>query len=257
MSHKGLVLAAHGSRTDSAVNQRINDLAASIEARGRFDEVRAAFHQGSPTFAEVLDQMTATAVRVVPVMTSEGYYSDVVVPRELACNKRFEKIRVSMIRPVGCHPAMNELVTQCAQDLCDDETFSPSETCLMLIGHGTSRHAKSRVATQDVAEEVAAKRIFGQVQACFLDDEPSIEGSYGEVALRHVVALPFMIGGGSHTMRDIPQRLGLTIEDESAPPLRGILGERKIVCGVPIGWHPRIENMIIELASTRPVEVAR
>jgi sirohydrochlorin cobaltochelatase len=89
MNTTALILAAHGSRHEPSVNDQVRTLAGVVAARGSFDEVAVAFHQGRPPFDSVLDELTAQEIVVVPLMTSEGYYSDVVLPRELAKNRRF------------------------------------------------------------------------------------------------------------------------------------------------------------------------
>ena len=81
---RALVLAAHGSRRDKAVNAHVRQIAESLRARRIFDEVAAAFHQGEPGFDEVLDELRADEITVVPLFTSAGHFTQVVLPEALA-----------------------------------------------------------------------------------------------------------------------------------------------------------------------------
>ena len=100
------VLAAHGSGPGSEANALVRRLAESLRGRRLFDEVAVAFHQGEPGFDTVLDELAADEITVVPLFTSAGYYSDVVLPEALAAtagtpkfgsgkHRRSERTRVS------------------------------------------------------------------------------------------------------------------------------------------------------------------
>ena len=80
-----LILAAHGSVTTPCANQPLHDLADRVQASGIFSTVTPAFLYGDPEISNVLDRLPPGGdVVVVPVMTSEGYYSQRVFPRKLA-----------------------------------------------------------------------------------------------------------------------------------------------------------------------------
>ena len=110
MSRTALILAAHGSRVDPTINAQIDEYVSQIDRLGIFDRVTKAFHRGEPAFASVLDQLDADYVTVVPVMTSDGYYCDVVLRRELAKNRRFARVRLRQTPPVGVHTGVIALV---------------------------------------------------------------------------------------------------------------------------------------------------
>ncbi|MDQ3426981.1 MAG: hypothetical protein M3477_04050, partial [Gemmatimonadota bacterium] len=101
MSGRALVLAAHGSRRDPAAGALVRRLAETVRGRRLFDEVAVAFHQGEPGFDGVLDELRSEEVTVVPVMTSAGHYSDVVLPAALARNRRYPEVRLRQTPPVG------------------------------------------------------------------------------------------------------------------------------------------------------------
>ena len=101
MNGSALVLAAHGSRSDERANSIIHGHAERVAVMTDFDEVAVGFHHGLPTFATVLDTLNATDVTVVPMMTSEGYFSTEVLPRELRRNRRYPLLRVRQTKPMG------------------------------------------------------------------------------------------------------------------------------------------------------------
>ena len=248
MNRLGLVLAAHGSHVEPAVHQHFFKLVDRIAGQGLFDEVSPAFHQGEPAFAAVLDRMTADEITVVPVMTSGGYYSDLVLPRELARNTRYAAVKIRQTIPVGSHPGMVDLVADRAAELAGAMNMTPSDTCLVLVGHGTQRHPGSRGATDHLAESLAQRCLWGQVLAAFLDDQPKIEGVCARAGHPNVLVLPFMINDGPHATRDTPQRIGLAVADGDAPPFIGRVGDRRVICDAAIGTDPRIVELILDLA---------
>src|SRR5688572_5915924 len=107
-----LVLAAHGSRRDPAANELVRRHAHAIRARGVFDEVAVAFHQGEPGFDIVLDTLESRIVTVVPVMTSAGHYAETVLPTALRKNRRYGDVRLRITPPVGTHPEIAALVAR-------------------------------------------------------------------------------------------------------------------------------------------------
>lgn len=241
MSRRALVLAAHGSRLAPQVNQRVRDLAARLAESGDFQKVCAAFHQGAPAFSEVLDLIEATDVTVVPVMTSRGWYADHVLPRELARNSHFARKRVRVTAPLGAHARIAPLVERRIDAICRESGFEPRQASVVLVGHGTRRHAWSRRTTVDLASRLGYRGRFGQVFAVFLDDEPGLQAVAQRVVWPNVVVIPFLIGAGPHALQDIPNRLG------SAPG-----GSRcRIICDRPVGDDDGLIDIIADLAVGR------
>ena len=259
MKRTALILAAHGSLSEPAVNEQIRGYADAIAARNLFDEVAAAFHQGDPSFSTVLDGLTADVVTVVPVMTSVGYYSDAVLPRELALHRRFSHVAVRQTGPLGTHASIIDLMADRVR--CLIERFRRTEAdgeilrskiddgiSLAIVGHGTSRHAKSRHATRDLAAWLRRMRIVDEVVTAFLDDDPPVDSLLERVTHSNVLIAPFLIGAGPHAVRDVPRRVGLEIPDNAAPPFFGRVGDRFVVCDGPIGSDSRIVELIVDLA---------
>jgi len=209
MRRSALVLAAHGSRVDPRTNQALAELAERVAARRLFDEVAVAFHQGNPTFAEVLDELSSEETVVVPVMTSAGHYCDEVLPRELAKNRRFAQVQVRQTPPVGLHRGLPDLVDSRARNLAAGHRLDPARTALAVVGHGTARNAKSRLAAEALADSLSAGGVWGQVLIAFLDEEPGVETILPRATQANVLVMPFLVSGGPHVTVDIPTRLGI------------------------------------------------
>lgn len=249
MSKTALILAAHGSRDDRAVNEMLRDYARQLASLGLCQETTVAFHHGRPHFHEVLDRLGADEIVVVPVMTSEGYYAEEVLPRELSRARRFRDVRLRITRPVGTHPGMVTLAADRVRELLSGQALDPVDTTLALIGHGTERNARSRSSTIDLARSLEALGLCHEVLVAFLDEEPLIETILERATRTNVLVIPFLISAGPHSVYDTPRRLGMNLEPGATPPLVQRLGERLVICDAAIGLHPGILPLIAELVT--------
>jgi uroporphyrin-III C-methyltransferase len=181
-------------------------------------------------------------------MTSAGYYSDVVLPAALACNRRFPEIRLRRTPPVGAHPGIAALVARRAGELLRAHGLDRATTSLLLLGHGTRRHPASRLTTLQLADTLRRRRVAGQVLA-FVDDDPPLEQAFAAARLESVLVVPFLIGGGAHVQEDIPARLGLAAGDA---PTAARLNGRLVVLDVAVGSLPGIADIVVDLARRHP-----
>lgn len=248
---RALVLAAHGSRRDPSANALVRRLAEGIRGRRLFDEVAVAFHQGEPGFAGVLDELASDEITVVPVMTSAGYYSDVVLPAALARNRRWPEVRLRRTPPVGAHPGIAALAARRVGELLAGRGLSRRHTALLVAGHGTRRHPASRATTLALADTLRRRRVAGEVAAGFLDDEPSLAEALAGTSHDTVVVLPFFVGGGAHVWRDIPAGVGLPA-GAGEEPVVGRVSGRTLVLDVALGTLPGIADLAVDLARRHP-----
>jgi uroporphyrin-III C-methyltransferase len=234
VSGRALVLAAHGSRRDPSANTKVRRLAEALRQRRLFDEVAVAFHQGEPGFDGVLDELASDEVTVVPLMTSTGHYSEVVLPAALAKSRRYPELRLRITPPVGTHTGVAPLVARRVTELLREHGLSRPQVSLVLVGHGTPRHPQSRTATLQLAETLGRRRVAAEVLAAFLDDDPPLAGVLQRANLPSVLVLPFFIGG-SHATDDLPRVLG------EAP-------DRRVIVDTPIGTLPGLIEIVVDLA---------
>ncbi len=251
MTGTALILAGHGSRDDSAANALAVGYAERLSTLGLFDEVTAAFYYGAPTFAEVLDGLIADEITVVPLMTSRGYYSEVVLPRELARSRRFSSVRVRLTHPVGTHPEMVSLVERRVRRQMARLHLASGETDMVLVGHGTARHEHSRDATLALTDSLKQSGICRDVLPAFLDDNPLVETALSRSRQPNVIVEPFLIGGGQHAGRDVPTRIGLDVAEGAEPPYVGNVSGTYVICNGATGMDDGILDLIADLAAGR------
>jgi uroporphyrin-III C-methyltransferase len=235
LSGRALVLAAHGSRHEPEANALVRRLAESLRGRRVFDEVAVAFHQGEPGFDSVLDEVSAEEITVVPLLTSAGHYNDVVLPDALARNRRHAEVRLRQTPPVGTHSGIAPLVARRVTELLREGIAPRDEVSLLIVGHGTRRHGESRASTLQLVETLRRRRVAGEVLAGFLDDDPTVGEALSRARCPTVVVVPFLIGGGSHALEDLPRLAA------STPDVR-------VVIDHAVGAYAGLEEIVLDLA---------
>lgn len=248
MSELALIVAAHGSDKDPAVNERIRRLAAEAAALAGYDVGIAAFHQGSPAYADALDECQSDHAVVVPLMTSDGYYCETILPRELPKNKRYESMFVHKTGPVGTHPAIVPLVESRAERLLSEHGVSPKDTALAIVGHGTERYVRSRIATEHLASAIGDRSRFQQVLIAFLDENPAVGTITERATAANIVVEPFLISDAYHANTDVPRGVGLTADSGTSGPTVGRVGDHFILCDTAVGSDDGILGVIIARA---------
>jgi uroporphyrin-III C-methyltransferase len=234
VSRRALVLAAHGGGSANAYLRR---LAQRVRARRVFDEVAVAFHLGEPGFDTVLDELEADAATVVPVMTSAGHFSRTVLPAALRRNRRAGAIPVTITPPLGTHAGVAALVARRAAELLRAHRLAREETAVLLVGHGTRRHPASRRSTFALADALRARGAAAEVASGFLDDDPGVAEAYASLSRPAVLVIPFLIGGGEHTLELAPGA-GLVPASHAG---------RTLVVDRPVGAAPEVVDLILDL----------
>src|SRR5204863_2514897 len=107
---------------------------------------------------EVLSSITTPRVFLVPLLISEGYFSEEVIPRALGFGKEGETTfsgvlqhgnqKLFYCKPIGTHESMAELLLDRAREVVERFPFprapKPLETMLFVAGHGTEQNQNSR-----------------------------------------------------------------------------------------------------------------
>jgi len=254
LSSFAVVLAAHGSSHDGRINRPLFRLAEHIAASGNFGKVTPAFLDGQPRVDSVLDEIQQESVVVIPVMTSCGYYTEVVFPKRLASANN----QVLFAPPIGQHPLLAELVA-------DDIRVSLAEAAprqslaIIVVGHGTRRNKKSCLTTVRLVQGLRKQLPNHRVRFAFLDQRPYLEHVVATTPDEKVVVVPFLMGLGPHATCDIPKAFGggnLTepiLQNQSGFPfhwLANVGGEtRQIVLGRPVGTYPAWSEICTALAT--------
>jgi len=245
-----LVLAAHGSRHHPEVNATIDAYAARLGELVGCSSAVAAYHQGNPTFAEVLDGLREERVVVVPLMTSSGYYADEVLPRELRKNRTWNEKQVVVMPPVGTHSGMADLVAGRFKELTESFSLPAQATTLAIIGHGTKRNPRSRLATKSLTKLLSARQTAGEVLEAFIDEEPDVASLMSRSTHDALVVIPFLIGAGPHALGDIPAALSIATAEPMTPPFSAQASGKRLIIDQTIGQHAGILDLAADQART-------
>jgi sirohydrochlorin cobaltochelatase len=222
LAKAALILVGHGSTRNRDSAQPVYFQAAEMRRRQRYREVHASFWKQDPHLVQVLSQVKAVQVFIVPLLTSRGYFADEVIPRELglpqgelgpAGGVRVQDGRtLYYCAPVGTHESMTRVILHRAKEVVQSCPFprepGPQETALLIAGHGTTRNENSRRAVEDQATRIRAESVYCEVHSIFLEETPRIQDCYRLSSLRHFVVVPFFISDGLHATEDIPVLLG-------------------------------------------------
>lgn len=254
-----ILLLGHGSHVDARSSDSVHHLARRLRATGRYPEVRVAFWKEEPQLRHAFLLVESSRVVAVPFFTSEGYFTDRVLPRELRIRppvsdvqrvarsgeaRDFDSaVRVHYTRAVGAHPAMGDAVLERALDRLSDEGIleagdtPPSDVTLVVLGHGTERHPASGEIVEAVTDRLARKSSFHRVTCCFLDQDPRMLAVLESLDARRAVLVPFFMAEGWHVGQTIPRDLNLEAG-------RSRVGGTEVLFTDPVGTHPAVARVV-------------
>lgn len=267
-SDAALVIIGHGSTLDAESAAPVYQHSEELRRRAVFSEVREAFWTQEPRISGVADTISAKRVFFVPLMISEGYFSEEAIPLELKFRKSGEACFSRIQRrggqtwyygaPVGTHETMTDIILARARSVLEQNPFpiraKLEQTELFVAGHGTDRNENSRKAVESQVAATRAKAMFSDVHAVFMEERPQIGDCYGISTSRNLVVVPFFISDGQHTKEDIPVMLG-----ESRKGVRRRLEQGRTAWKNPterngkmlwystsVGSEPKIADVILE-----------
>ena len=221
-SDAALVLLGHGTALNPNSAAPVYQHAAELRRRRMFAEVREAFWKQDPRVTQVLSQLTASRVFIVPLFISEGYFSEEVIPRELgfrgqgqdSWSRALRRSRQTLYycKPVGTHDRMTDVLLSRAREIVDKFPGpgppTPGEMTLFIAGHGTEQNENSRTAIERQVSLIRERHLYAAVHAVYLEEEPRIAECYKLAKTRNMIVVPFFISDGLHTQEDIPVLLG-------------------------------------------------
>ena len=197
-----VILVGHGSSCDSGAGAPVRAHAARLRAEGAFRRVQPAFWKEAPHVGDVLAATTDEDVAIVPMFMSDGYFASQVLPRALGLHgpvTRRGAQRIHYTAPVGTHPRVPRLVERRALGAGAGPT-----SAVVIVGHGTERHALSDDSTWAAVRVLRNSGRFGVVAGAFLEEEPRIARTLEQLEAQDIVVVPFFLAEGDHTLTDIP-----------------------------------------------------
>lgn len=249
-----LVLAGHGSHISPNTAGLIWQYVDVLRAQGVADEITAAFWKEPPFFHTALHSLAATDITIVPIFTASGYFTQTVLPTEIGLQGALTQQGARTIRqtlPLGTHPQIRTLVETRVREALTLYKLNPAEVTIALIGHSTRRNPTSRAATEAHAQHLRALYPQAQVEAIYLDDDPSIPTIYDSAKHPTIIAVPYFLAAGSHTTQDVPTALGLQPRAK-----QGQVSGRQVYYTPPLGVGTELVEAILALAHEAGMPVA-
>ena len=213
-----LVVLGHGTVLNDNSAAPVRQHVTELRRRKIFRDVREAFWKQEPQVKTVLAEITTPRVFIVPFFISEGYFSTEVIPKQLGFSfpnnlkLKTQNSELHYCRPVGSHDLMTTVILARAKEMAEQFPFprapKNSDTTLLIGGHGTERNANSRKTVERQVELIRALKIFADVGAVFMEEEPFIKGCHEAVKTKNIIVVPFFISDGLHAVEDIPVLLG-------------------------------------------------
>lgn len=241
-----LVLAGHGSHISPHTAGQVWEYVDQLRARNVAHEVTACFWKEQPSFAEVLDTLTAEQVYVVPVFTAQGFYTQRVIPVEMGLSGAVTHrggMTVHYARTLGEHEHMPNVLLKRVQATLATHQLDPLATTVAIIGHGTRRSDQSQRATHDQVQWLQQTGCVAEVLGAFLDAEPSIPSIYERATHPTIIVVPFFLAMGSHVTLDVPAELGLSVGESYTEQ-----ADKRVHYTPPVGSDPNMVDFILELA---------
>ncbi len=239
-----LILVGHGSARHPESAGPILALAADLKARGAFAEVAAVFMKQAPRLDQALDLVTAERVVVVPVFAGKGYYTDVLIPREMGLTgpvTRRDGREILYTEAAGCDPRIPGLMACRADGVVRSAGIDPTTASLLLIAHGSARPGGSGETPKAIAAAIAGMDHFAETRLAFLEQEPyardwpALLTGTGEV-----VVLPLLVAQGMHASQDIPPLFGLMPGQTGPVDIHG----KRVRMAMNLGAEPELAEII-------------
>jgi sirohydrochlorin ferrochelatase len=204
---------------------------AAIAGLGRFSEVRLCCLNGQPALGDVLGRMRAETIYLVPLLMAEGYTLAERLRPALAGLPDDGK-RVVVCRALGANPRLADVISEIARRTCRTRGWSPRETGIIVVGHGTPRCPNSGDTAIGHARRIARRGAFAEVGVAFLDQPPNFRDALAGIESRHVVVVGLFADRGAHGERDL-----LRLVSESG---------RDAAYAGPLGVSPEITEIILD-----------
>jgi sirohydrochlorin cobaltochelatase len=122
----------------------------------------------------------------------------------------------------------------------------PSNSALLIVGHGSTVNADSSAPTWAHVAEIRRRKIFAEVACAFWKEEPSLRDAlllFDSEDIGEVAVVPNFISEGYFTQTVIPRELELARE----PTVRQN-GQRWRYCP-PVGSHPAMTDLLLQRAA--------
>jgi sirohydrochlorin cobaltochelatase len=222
LADDALLLIGHGSSRYQDAGRPLHAHAATLRAQGRFKEVAVGLLAGAPSPAAALAGLGSRTVHIVPCFMEDGYFTRVAVPRALGLEQPDAGRNLRYLSPIGAHETMPAIIQRHVLQRCAEAGVAPAHVALVLVGHGSSRAPGRLTALHRHTAALQDQRVFGDVQAAFLEEAPLVGDTLALLRDRTVCVLGFFAGAGGHVRDDLPGLIQTELDARTVAG-RGIL----------------------------------
>ncbi|MBL4748363.1 MAG: hypothetical protein JKY17_06240 [Magnetovibrio sp.] len=266
LSEAAVLIVAHGSPHSPGGSSATRRHAQNLTNMKIFGKVAVGFLTEKPFVADVLKDLDASQIYIVPNLVTTGYIFQKKIPIALGLTGSItERItpkghqRLILTDPVGTHPFITRIMAETVQASATDLDINLDDTALFVIGHGSEKSRASYIQTAKVAAEMA---LFGlgelsrkkAIFTAFLEEVPYVHDWRAVTDARTIIFAPYLISDGFHAHRDIPLAIGFDPNDEG---FQSNLRARKasetskegtrLVYLAPIGTAPGVVDIMYAL----------
>ncbi len=203
-AHDALLLIGHGSSRVQGAARPLIAHAKVIRGSGRFGEVAVGMLRGEPNAALAFDTLTAPVVHVVPFFLEDGYFTQVAIP-ELLLPRAHDSRRIRFCQPVGLNAGIATLLERRLLRHCESLETDPKTVCVLLVGHGSSKHPGQARALRRHADTLRSSGIFGSLRVAYLEEAPTVAEALAGARDNVVLVLGYLANEGVHASRDLPE----------------------------------------------------
>lgn len=197
-----LVLAAHGSRRRPEANALIDAHAAEIDYRHLFASVHTVFLMGGPDPQDVIQNISARRIIIVPFMMSDGYLVDVITERLRSVVSADNNQSIDVSDPIGTHSEIAAITADIAENLLDRSSILAKNATLVLVAHGAKERPESKAGAMLHLRAIEEMGRFAAVHVALLEEPPFIDDIINMVSGPSVIVGLFAAPGG-HAIDDV------------------------------------------------------
>jgi len=276
LSKINVILLGHGVGEGTGSDEFILKYAELLRSQPLFANVYEAFVRQKPDIFEVLKNIQEGATYIVPMFMSPGFilqktFNELIKLFPIYSNYyksgnsiQKENTRFYFCEPIGTHNLITDIIVSKAINALRKfpypRLYNPDEVSLFIAGHGCSKDTKSRETVQSHIDALLRQKIFSDIHAVFIEEEPLVSACFELAKRERIVVVPFFAGNGPHVREDIPILLGESrnevikrIELGLSPFKNPTERNGKLVWyAEPAGDDPRIIDIIIR----RVIELA-
>lgn len=237
---KAVIYICHGSRVPAGREQAVTFIKKVMERVEAPIQEYCFLELAEPTIEEAFISCVnrgATEVAVIPVLLLTAAHAKKDIPEELErVSSFFPTVEVKYGAPIGVNPKMIEALLERITETGEEVT---DQSMVLLVGRGSSDPDVKR-DLNSLALLLKEKTSIGRVEACFLTAAaPSFEEGLkaaGESNYEKVFVIPYLLFTGI-----LMKHINKVIETHPY--------SRKFYLCNYLGYHPVIENILVEQAS--------